>query len=64
MIFLTFLLSDGNKVMFLLAMLPNLKTRDIGSNLNFVCLFVSLLLGVYLITPDLGGQMSGENRRN
>lgn len=29
MIFLTFLLSDGNKVMFLLAMLPNLKIKDI-----------------------------------
>lgn len=37
MIFLTFLLSDGNKVMFLLAMLPNLKIKDISSNLNFCC---------------------------
>lgn len=58
MIFLTFLLSDGNKVMFLLAMLPNLKIRDISSNLGFACLFVLLLLDVNLTTTDLGGPMS------
>lgn len=58
MIFLTFLLSDGNKVMFLLAMLPNLKIRDICSNLFFVCLFVLLLLDANLLTTDLGGPMS------
>lgn len=55
MIFLTFLLSDGNKVMFLLAMLPNLKIRVISSNLN---LFVFLLLDVNFKTTDLGGPIS------
>lgn len=59
MIFLTFLLSDGNKVMFLLAMLPNLKIRDISSNLNFFfLLFVLLLLDVNLIITDSGGPIS------
>lgn len=59
MIFLTFLLNDGNKVMFLLAMLPNLKIRDISSNLNFFfLLFVLLLLDVNLIITDSGGPIS------
>lgn len=56
MIFLTFLLSDGNKVMFLLAMLPKLKNRVTSSNLNF--LIVLLLLDVNFKTTDLGGPIS------
>lgn len=56
MIFLTFLLSDGNKVMFLLAMLHNLKIRDISSNL--FCLFALLLLDVNLISTNVGSPRS------
>lgn len=58
-IFLTFLLSDGNKVMFLLAMLPNLKIKDISWNLNFCCCCSAMMCTSHNCSQSVGSVGAG-----